>query len=175
MPAFPASVWSNPSNLAAPAQDPGFNLKGRYWGRMLRPQKYAKTCAGRSNPIAIEFRWFWDLGFAGGSLVATFIQGMTGRCAGMSSHEGRPLARSAGSVRSQRCALAVQQINDPQHVVESGMARGAAITVGILVVTIVNDLLAAPDHHPQFRPQQCKFARNTDPLRGDIASNSDPP
>ena len=26
---------------------------------------------------AIAFRWFWDLGFAGGSLVATFIQGMT--------------------------------------------------------------------------------------------------
>ncbi|MBK3665004.1 cytochrome d ubiquinol oxidase subunit II [Bradyrhizobium diazoefficiens] len=23
------------------------------------------------------FRWFWDLGFAGGSLVATFVQGMT--------------------------------------------------------------------------------------------------
>ena len=26
---------------------------------------------------SIGFRWFWDLGFAGGSLVATFIQGMT--------------------------------------------------------------------------------------------------
>jgi cytochrome d ubiquinol oxidase subunit II len=26
---------------------------------------------------AIAFRWFWDLGFAGGSLAATFIQGMT--------------------------------------------------------------------------------------------------
>jgi cytochrome bd ubiquinol oxidase subunit II len=26
---------------------------------------------------SMGFRWFWDLGFAGGSLVATFIQGMT--------------------------------------------------------------------------------------------------
>jgi len=26
---------------------------------------------------SIGFRWFWDLGFAGGSLLATFIQGMT--------------------------------------------------------------------------------------------------
>ena len=26
---------------------------------------------------AIGFRWFWDLGFVGGSLAATFIQGMT--------------------------------------------------------------------------------------------------
>jgi cytochrome d ubiquinol oxidase subunit II len=26
---------------------------------------------------SIGFRWFWDLGFAGGSLLATFVQGMT--------------------------------------------------------------------------------------------------
>lgn len=26
---------------------------------------------------SLGFRWFWDLGFAGGSFVATFIQGMT--------------------------------------------------------------------------------------------------
>jgi cytochrome d ubiquinol oxidase subunit II len=26
---------------------------------------------------SVGFRWFWDLGFAGGSLVATFVQGMT--------------------------------------------------------------------------------------------------
>lgn len=49
--------------------------------------------------------------------------------------------------------IAVQQIDDPQHVFESGMARGAAITVGVIVVTIVNDLLAAPDQHPQLMIQ----------------------
>jgi cytochrome bd ubiquinol oxidase subunit II len=26
---------------------------------------------------SVGFRWFWDLGFAGGSFVATFVQGMT--------------------------------------------------------------------------------------------------
>ena len=26
---------------------------------------------------SVGFRWFWDLGFAGGSLLATFVQGMT--------------------------------------------------------------------------------------------------
>ncbi len=26
---------------------------------------------------SVGFRWFWDLGFTGGSLVATFVQGMT--------------------------------------------------------------------------------------------------
>ena len=48
--------------------------------------------------------------------------------------------------------IAVQQIDNPQHVFESAMARGAAILVGVLTVTVVNDLLAAPDHHPQWAP-----------------------
>jgi uncharacterized membrane protein YccC len=49
--------------------------------------------------------------------------------------------------------IAVQQIDNPQHVFESAMARGAAIIVGVLTVTVVNDLLAAPDHHPQLTTQ----------------------
>jgi uncharacterized membrane protein YccC len=49
--------------------------------------------------------------------------------------------------------IAVQQIDNPQHVFEAGMARGAAITVGVLAITVVNDLLAAPDHHPQLIAQ----------------------
>jgi uncharacterized membrane protein YccC len=49
--------------------------------------------------------------------------------------------------------IAVLQIDNPQHVFESAMARGAAITVGILSVTIVNDLIAVPDRHPQLMVQ----------------------
>ncbi|QIG99508.2 FUSC family protein [Bradyrhizobium sp. 6(2017)] len=49
--------------------------------------------------------------------------------------------------------IAVQQIDNPQHVFESGVARGAAIAVGILVVTVVNDLLVAPDQHPRLAAQ----------------------
>ena len=49
--------------------------------------------------------------------------------------------------------IAIQQIDNPQHVFESGMARGAAITIGVLAVTVVNDLLAAPDHHPHLAVQ----------------------
>jgi uncharacterized membrane protein YccC len=49
--------------------------------------------------------------------------------------------------------IAVQQIDNPQHLFESGMARGAAIAVGVLAVTVVNDLLAAPDHHPHLAVQ----------------------
>jgi uncharacterized membrane protein YccC len=49
--------------------------------------------------------------------------------------------------------IAVQQIDSPQHVFESSMARGAAIIVGVLAITIVNDLLAAPDQHPRLAAQ----------------------
>jgi hypothetical protein len=51
--AFPARVWSKPIDLAAPSQDPGFNLKGRYRGRMLTPQKSTKP-ARVDQSIAIE-------------------------------------------------------------------------------------------------------------------------
>ncbi|MGY3586679.1 putative membrane protein YccC [Bradyrhizobium sp. USDA 4341] len=49
--------------------------------------------------------------------------------------------------------IAVQQIDNPQHVFDSAMARGAAIMVGVLTVAVLNDLLAAPDHHPQLTAQ----------------------
>ena len=54
--------------------------------------------------------------------------------------------------------IAVQQIDNPQHVFESAMARGAAIAVGVLAVTVVNDLLATPDYHPQLTAQLEGFA-----------------
>jgi hypothetical protein len=49
--------------------------------------------------------------------------------------------------------IAVQQIDNPHHVFESGIARGTAIVVGVLAITIVNDLLAAPDHHSRLAAQ----------------------
>lgn len=49
--------------------------------------------------------------------------------------------------------IAVQRIDNPQHIFESGIERGVAITIGILAVTVVNDLLAAPDHHPHLAAQ----------------------
>jgi uncharacterized membrane protein YccC len=44
--------------------------------------------------------------------------------------------------------LAIQQIDSPQQIFPTGLARGAALTVGILAVALVNDVLAAPDYHP---------------------------
>jgi uncharacterized membrane protein YccC len=43
--------------------------------------------------------------------------------------------------------VAIQEIDAPQHLFETGFARGAAITMGIAVIAVVNDLLAAPDRH----------------------------
>jgi uncharacterized membrane protein YccC len=45
--------------------------------------------------------------------------------------------------------VAIEQLDALQHVFETGMARGAAIAVGIVAVAVVNDLLAARDSHPR--------------------------
>jgi uncharacterized membrane protein YccC len=55
--------------------------------------------------------------------------------------------------------LAVQQVDNPAHVFESSMARGAAIVIGILSVAIVNDVLSAPDHHPRIAAQLVELHR----------------
>jgi len=46
--------------------------------------------------------------------------------------------------------IAIQQIDAPDQVFQSGMERGAAIAVGIAAIALVNDLLAAPDNYPQL-------------------------
>jgi uncharacterized membrane protein YccC len=49
--------------------------------------------------------------------------------------------------------IAAQQIDNPQHVFESGMSRGAAIAVGILSMAVVNTLMFAPDRQPRLVAQ----------------------
>ncbi|MET4325977.1 putative membrane protein YccC [Bradyrhizobium sp. i1.15.2] len=44
--------------------------------------------------------------------------------------------------------IAVQQIDSPLQVFPTGVARGAAISVGVLAVALVNEILAAPNYHP---------------------------
>ena len=46
--------------------------------------------------------------------------------------------------------IAIQQIDAPDQVFQSGMERGAAIAVGVAAIAMVNDLLAAPDNYPQL-------------------------
>jgi uncharacterized membrane protein YccC len=55
--------------------------------------------------------------------------------------------------------IATQQIDNPQHVFESGMARGAAIVVGILSMMVVNTLVFAPDRQPRLGGQLAALHR----------------
>jgi uncharacterized membrane protein YccC len=55
--------------------------------------------------------------------------------------------------------LAVQQIDNPVHLFESSMARGAAIIIGIMSMTFVNDVLSAPDRHPRLAAQLAEIHR----------------
>jgi uncharacterized membrane protein YccC len=55
--------------------------------------------------------------------------------------------------------VAIEELDAPQHVFETGMARGAAIAVGIVAIAVVNDLLAAPDSHPQLSAQLAAIHR----------------
>jgi uncharacterized membrane protein YccC len=55
--------------------------------------------------------------------------------------------------------IAVQQIDSPQRVFESGFARGAGIAVGVLSITIVNNLLLAPDRYPRLLVQLAAMHR----------------
>ncbi|MCP3368000.1 FUSC family protein [Bradyrhizobium cajani] len=44
--------------------------------------------------------------------------------------------------------IAIEQIDSPLQVFPTGVARGAAIGIGVLAVALVNEVLAAPDYHP---------------------------
>jgi uncharacterized membrane protein YccC len=44
--------------------------------------------------------------------------------------------------------IAVQQIDSPQQLFLSAIERGVALAMGVLVTTLVNDVLAAPDYYP---------------------------
>ena len=45
------------------------------------------------------------------------------------------------------CLIAVEQLDTPQNVFNAGMERGAAIIIGILSVSLVNDVLSAPNYY----------------------------
>ncbi|OAF03493.1 hypothetical protein AYJ54_02955 [Bradyrhizobium centrolobii] len=55
--------------------------------------------------------------------------------------------------------LAIQQIDNPGHVFEAGMARGAAIFIGIVSIAIADDLLSAPERHTKLAAQLADIRR----------------
>ena len=55
--------------------------------------------------------------------------------------------------------VAVEQLDTPQNVFQAGVARGAAIAVGIAATAVVNDLLATPDSFTQLASQLAALHR----------------
>jgi uncharacterized membrane protein YccC len=55
--------------------------------------------------------------------------------------------------------VAIQQIDNPEHVFEASMMRGAGILVGIVCLTIVSDLLWAPNRHTKLVEQLADIRR----------------
>ena len=55
--------------------------------------------------------------------------------------------------------VAIQQMDTPEHVFETGMARGAGIAIGIAAVALVNDVLVAPDTFPRLMSQLAALHR----------------
>jgi uncharacterized membrane protein YccC len=49
--------------------------------------------------------------------------------------------------------VAIEQLDKPENVFQTAVARGAAIGVGIAAVALVNDLFAVPDNHPRIGSQ----------------------
>ena len=75
--------------------------------------------------------------------------------------------------------IAVQQIDSPLQVFPTGVARGAAIAIGIVASALVNDLLAVPDYHPvvlkrleALYGQIARYAEGM--MRGEAAASSPP-
>jgi uncharacterized membrane protein YccC len=73
--------------------------------------------------------------------------------------------------------IAVQQIDNPHHVFESGMARGAALAIGILSIAVVNTLIFAPDRQPRLAAQLAALHRRvrkyaSAALRGEPTSST---
>jgi uncharacterized membrane protein YccC len=55
--------------------------------------------------------------------------------------------------------VGILEIDNPEHVFEAGMMRGASILIGIASLTIVNDLLWAPDRHKKLVEQLADIRR----------------
>ncbi|MBR0859976.1 FUSC family protein [Bradyrhizobium liaoningense] len=74
--------------------------------------------------------------------------------------------------------IAIEQIDSPLQVFPTGVARGAAIGIGVLAVALVNEVLAAPDYHPvlasrleALHRRVTEFAQAA--LRGEASSTPD--
>jgi uncharacterized membrane protein YccC len=146
-------------------------LAASFWLELEAPSSAAVTVAILAAPTrgqALEKAWFRLLGTAIGvsaaiAITALFSQsrdlllaafaGWIGLCVFAAELMDGNRAYAAVLSGYTIALIAIQQLDTPQHVFESSVARGAAIAVGIAAVALVNDLLAAPDSFPQLASQ----------------------
>jgi len=146
-------------------------LAASFWLELEAPSSAAVTVAILAAPTrgqALEKAWFRLLGTAIGvsaaiAITALFSQsrdlllaafaGWIGLCVFAAGLMDGNRAYAAVLSGYTIALIAIQQLDTPQHVFESSVARGAAIAVGIAAVALVNDLLAAPDSFPQLASQ----------------------
>jgi uncharacterized membrane protein YccC len=130
----PSSAAITVAILALPTRGQGFEKAGY---RLLA------TFIGVAASIAIA----GTFSQTGGLLLAVFSIWI-GLCVYAAGMLDGNRAYAAALCCTTVALIAVQQIDSPLQVFPSGVARGAAIAIGVLAVALVNDTLAAPDYHP---------------------------
>jgi uncharacterized membrane protein YccC len=122
-------------------------LAASFWLELEAPSTAALTVAILATPTRGE-----ALHKASYRLMATVI-GVTAAIAITALFsQARDLLIAAFAAWIGLCVYAAALVDGNcayEHVFETGMARGAAIAVGIAAVALVNDLLAAPDTFPR--------------------------
>jgi uncharacterized membrane protein YccC len=152
-------------------------LAASFWLELEAPASAAVTVAILAAPTrgqALEKAWFRLLGTAIGvtaalaataafsqtrDLILAAFAGWIGLCVFAAGLMDGNRAYAAVLSGYTVALIAIQQLDTPQHVFESSVARGAAIAVGIAAVALVNDLLAAPDSFPQLASQLAALHR----------------
>jgi uncharacterized membrane protein YccC len=158
-------------------------LAASFWLELEAPSSAALTVAILAAPTrgqALEKACFRLLGTAIGvtaalAVTAVFSQtrdlilaafaGWIGLCVFAAGLMDGNRAYAAVLSGYTLALIAIQQLDTPQHVFESSVARGAAIAVGIAAVASVNDLLAAPDSFPRLASQLAALHRRVAIMR----------
>jgi uncharacterized membrane protein YccC len=83
-----------------------------------------------------------------GSLLLAVLGIWVGLCAYVAGMLDGNRAYAAALCCITVALIAVEQIDTPLQVFPTGVARGAAIGIGVLAMALVNEILAAPNYHP---------------------------
>lgn len=160
---FPASSWAFALRIWLAML---LALYVSFWLELESPTSAALTVAILALPTrgqGMEKAGYRLLATAVGVIASIAIAGMfsqtgglllavlgiwVGLCAYMAGMLDGNRAYAAALCCITVALIAVEQIDTPLQVFPTGVARGAAIGIGVLAVALINEVLAAPDYHP---------------------------